>query len=271
MTAVSEDTQQTECLKIRHLFWEFYAQWELWFLVGSGLELCGYNLTRVYPQRLVEKVDTRFEKTVDDFFALLQFHLEHSIRSEMMYVFSSSSSLNFFHDAVDSTKFEKRTDRNDGLAVRRASKALTAYLKSHDNSITRRISPEEAPIKWAKIAFDWEGWNYSYCGPLWARACEVFLDTPKRKTTHSRVSWIDNCLDMVHNNGFLMNKTECAALERFDLNTRASFRSWRDLIRNNIYNDFLVRIEGLDNPIPIYQELYPLSTLTKNLLLKYTP
>ena len=255
----------------RSLFWEFYAQYHLWFMIGSGKESYGYKQDQIFNHRLIEKIDSRFEQTTDLFFTFLQKYLEESIRSEMKYVFDSG--LGDFDEAIDSRKFEGDDDEEDeaySYVAERASKSLTRYLKKYDKKINRNRSYKTAPIEWARIAFEWDGWNDSYCGPLWAHGCTVLLEAPLFKTLKQRIMWIDNCLDLYHNNGFLLNKTICAVWERCnDLNTRAKLSSWPEAVKTNKLIKKSVQMDGSKESIEVTQSKYPLTYLTRNLILRY--
>jgi hypothetical protein len=276
MPVSREEKLQLDCLTVRHLFWEFYAQNHLWFMLGSGKETYGYKTETIFPHRLVEKVDSRFDKLVEDFFNLIKVHLEMSIRSEMKYVFRPK--VGDFIDAVDLSRFGKNEDEfgdefgDLSLIVRRASDDLREYLRKQNVEINRSVSHQTAPIEWARVAFDWAGWSNSYCGPFWAHACDVLLDANHFKTNlKEKIFWIDSCLDLYHNNGFLMNKTAFAALEAAnDLDIRSKIRNWAEVIEKNQEIRRLVMIGNKwDDEIEIKQRRYPLSKTTENLILRY--
>ncbi len=53
-------------------------------------------------------------------------------------------------------------------------------------------------------------WHSDYGGKLWADACFMLLQLPK--THRDKVIWIDRVLDLYHNNGPLLDKTEFSIL-----------------------------------------------------------
>jgi hypothetical protein len=247
-----------ECKEIRHLFWEFYARNHLWFYLGSGAEECGYKPLQILPSRVRGLIDFNFELTAEKFLTKVKDALEFSIRSEMKYVIGSKMEYWFFdaiNDDVDTPSKLKRYYFN--------------YLK--DNKIDKNRSPKKASIEWGRIAFNWGGWNDSYCGPAWIEACDIFLQAGNLKFLKDKVIWIDKCLDLYHNNGRLLNKTSFTVLESAgDLNLRFCVRDWVNMAMTNKEISLRIRIDNEISKADFQtrQQLFPISRLTHNLILK---
>lgn len=265
-----------ECKTSRHYFWEFYAQYHLWFYLASGKEVLGFKQDFILNHCIVNRINNRFSETVNTFLKMVKDALEKSIRSEMKYIFSPD--IGEFYDAISSVDSHwnvgeytrSEIDRTQYVA-RKASTMLTEYLKQYDTKIIRNISPQKAPISWAKIAFNWDGWSDSYCGKPWANACNVFLDLNNVKSLRDKIYWIDRALDLYHNNGFLLNKTPFATLEAMgDLSLRAALSDWKLALKENEFLKTFIIIEDKERmEYLIEQDKYPLSKYTTNLIKKY--
>jgi hypothetical protein len=250
---------------VRHLFWEFYLLEYLYFRLHNNPLING---------RLKEKINERFEIVTNTFLNLTRDSLERSIRSEMKYVFRVGSSLLF--DAINTEEFEREWDDYgtvmgyDGVIGKRALRNLNKYLKGFGQfKIDRGVSSKTAPIEWGKIAFKWPGWSSSYCGNNWAQACDTYLESRKVNSQKDKIMWIDRCLDLYHNNGFLLNKTEFAVLEQVgDLNERNCLQSWAPAAKDKSdIEEYVENEEG--EGCTIKQKLFPFSTFTRGITVNY--
>lgn len=239
----------------------------LWFCLGAGKETCGYQYDAFTSGRIYDKINHSFESVADKFFEMTQAALEESIRSEMSYVFNAGKSRAF--DSAQEGRFGSIREDED-LIGERALRALSYYLKKYNPSIRRNIAPEKAPIEWAKVAFLWDGWSDVYCGPKWSNACDVYLNSLKIDSLKKKISWIDNCLDMYHNSGPLLDKTSFAVISHNgDLDVRAELRHWGEAVETQGRFECHVSWDDGLKKIKFYDSVYPLSSKTRNLLTRY--
>lgn len=244
----------TECKKIRELFWNFYGLYYLWFKVGDGMEQCKYQRETFYPHRIAEKINLNFDVFTEMFFEETKKALEKSIRSEMRYVFNAS------YEDMKASRYH-------------CDVTLGRFLKSMIPNGHLRFNRHETPIEWARAAFLWDGWSESYCGECWSKACDVFFDAKSIKSTKDKAFWIDKCLDLYHNNGFLLNKTPFATLSELnDLQERAETKSWGELINLNKMREHYVAVRGdtrRKTEIMFSQKDYPFEPFVERMLLKF--
>lgn len=260
-------TFKDKCLQVRHLFWEFYALNHLWFRLGNGAETYGYQPIKIVNENLRNKINFRFEEVTDKFYALIKDALERSIRSEMKYIFGAK--YDTFYDAISSNPLEETDYYDMQEECKAASKDLTKFVRKHKPEMDRGCPARYAPISWAQIGFRWKGWNESYCGESWANGCEVYLETDKISHLTEKISWIDRALDLYHNNGFLLNKTEFSALEEFcDLDNRFLLVSWEETVKKSHIIECIVKIEEpILEKTSIKQRQFPLSGFTRRIII----
>lgn len=75
------------------------------------------------------------------------------------------------------------------------------------------INRENFRLKKCLIIFsDHRKWVHAYGGKVWAKACELALESPQ--TLKDKILWLDRLFDMQHNTGHLLNKTDFKVLEK---------------------------------------------------------
>lgn len=80
------------------------------------------------------------------------------------------------------------------------------FCNSKERSIYRKSN--RGPADLVRL-FSADGWVTSYGGPLWAKGASFLLTEPKNKPR-----WIDDVMDLEHNSGFMLDKTDFVFLER---------------------------------------------------------
>ncbi len=193
-------------------FYNFYVLNELYFNLAGGLEEYGYARSIFISGRAEEKIKETALRDIPAFYLAVVDALERSVRSEIRY----------------GLKWKK--DENLKKAILKAGLSLKAFKSYRRHNI---------PLDVAKFLFSQEYlYESGYGGLLWAKATEALIEAKKARTYSEMVYHTDRILDMQHNNGFLLDKTEfevlthCPDEDEDDWNNhldiRAAVRSIKD-------------------------------------------
>lgn len=80
-------------------------------------------------------------------------------------------------------------------------KAFKAFLDGNSDQL-----PIQPNLNDILFCFNHKGWNSHYGGKNWAKATALLLDLPR--TISQKQVWIDRVLDLQHNTGHILNKTD---------------------------------------------------------------
>lgn len=179
--------------KAVRLFFDFYAINELYLRCG-GFRDIGYHTYSVFvPESIFNKIKFSYEYTVETLFNRVVECLARTTRGELVSNFYS---------------YAKHNDVTDGyLSVDYLRKKEGYTLKIfYGNGIIEHAE------KASHLFRDYE-WQPLYGGEAWAKASDALADLKNVKTLADKVYWIDRVMDLQHNNGHILNKTEFKSLE----------------------------------------------------------
>lgn len=176
-------------------FFDFYAMYELYLRVG-GFREEGYPGYPVFVnERVYRKIVEKYEEVVDTFYAAVYDALVLSIAGEIEHFPSRCVGC----CAPNEPKFYANIKKKSGVTP--------AMIDKAKNDV-------EAYPEVVYVLFSVPPWQCSYGGKRWAEAAKLLVDSKKIKTRHEKVGWCDQVLDLHHNTGHLLNKTDFAALSR---------------------------------------------------------
>jgi len=168
-------------------FFDFYSIIELYLRTG-GFRDIGYPGYSVFvTQRAEDKIRQAYERIVDSFYARIYTALVESVRSELHHYPGST---------LDS---KEKQIKEMGINVSQAKKRPGMY-------------PENA-----HILFTLPRWVSGYGGKKWAGGTALLIEAKKVKTHAEKVYWVDRVLDLYHNCGHMINKTEYRTLSSLSI------------------------------------------------------
>lgn len=169
-------------------FFDFYAMYELYMRVG-GFREEGYSNYPVFiNEDIFQRIKYKYEETVENFYTQIYNALCISISSELVH-------------------FPSRCRKGEaawGEIIKKTGLTEDQLVEARDN-------PEDNPEA-AFLLFHIPKWSVAYGGKKWASAAKLLVEAKKLKTIHQKVGWCDRVLDLYHNSGHLLNKTDFASL-----------------------------------------------------------
>lgn len=185
--------------KILNLFFDFYALNDLYLRVG-GFRDIGYKTYDVFvSEKIFERIKEKYEEKVDLLFNLTKECLARTTRGEL---------INNFYGYTYLPDDEKINDKdNPDRSYWRMTREILMRREGYNLDIFRN----EGIVKNAKKAyklFSEYTWEESYGGTAWAQAALALDESVNVKTYSDKVYWIDKVMDLQHNNGHILNKTE---------------------------------------------------------------
>lgn len=176
--------------KFVKLFFDFYAINELYLRCGGFREV-GYIKYDVFvPERIFEKIKYSYEEIVETIFQHTVECLSRTTRGELIHNFYSR--VLFQGDYMTPKLLLKKEGYNmkifygDGI-IQNANKAYHLFTEY--------------------------SWEEPYGGKAWANGAEALMDLKNIETTSDKVYWVDRVMDLYHNTGHILNKTEFSCLE----------------------------------------------------------
>lgn len=176
---------------ITKLFYSFYAINEIWFKTVGKSEY-GYPLDKILPHSKEKIINQKFEEYVNLFSDILEEALEYSVRREILHFKT------FGVGTRDDWGFDIKTKEFYQTCRKRYGLVKTWDLSMIYNAFN---------LPWA---------DDSYGGRLWAVATAWLIRLKKCVKLIDKVFIIDRILDLQHNNGFILNKTNFVVLNPDD-------------------------------------------------------
>lgn len=206
--------------KAVRLFFDFYAINELYLRCG-GFRDIGYQMYNVFvSENIFDKIRFNYEDIVETLFKKVVDCLASTTRGELVNNFYSQAFTN---------------DDNE--------RCVTTDMLRKRGGYTLKLFYGNGIIEHAKKAshlFRDYNWDDEFGGEAWANASDALADLKNVKTLSDKVYWIDRVMDLHHNNGHILNKTEFSSLEndtnvdKYDcitfLDYRAKARSILDFV-----------------------------------------
>lgn len=170
-------------------FYDIYALNELYFRLAGGDEDYGYVRNHFGSFRAEMKIREAYESLIPKFHAAIIDALERSVRSEIRYgTFSYLS------------KHLLKTSKPVQEHLSRKGLSFEVYRKSRRTNM---------PLNMVAEVFSCDRlWATHYGGPPWAKATSTLIEAKKAKTLKDMFFWVDRILDLQHNSGFILDKTE---------------------------------------------------------------
>lgn len=191
--------------KAVRLFFDFYVINELYLRCG-GFRDIGYNMYSVFvPENIFDKIRFSYEDIVETLFEKVVKCLASTTRGELI--------KHFYVEASDDEHYMSayRLRRNEGYSLK---------LFYGDGII-------EHAAKASHLFRDYD-WNDEYGGEAWAKAADALADLKNVKTLSDKVYWIDRVMDLHHNTGHILNKTEFSSLENDSDTNKHAYISFLD-------------------------------------------
>lgn len=194
------------------LFFDFYSMSLLNYFAGD---------TSLNHEGKVRRIRDTYEKKVDELYEDIRRSLTYSVIREFRHFIENGPHMPPHIKLAKTIYGEYRKG------------FVKAYLNKEvkgeklDTSDTRILSIVDG--------FMMGGWDSGYGGPLWGIAAKFLLEKPR--TTTKKELWVDRVLDLQHNNGHILNKTNFAQLERHAFPRIYSYDSNKRIKAiNNAYN-----------------------------------
>jgi hypothetical protein len=187
------------------LFYDVYSSDYIYY---SGKEKISNSLRE-------RKIKEKRESSLYSFAKILECALERSVRSEAAYCFNSEKC------HIEKRKL-KGIERQYLIWSNGCdSKKLGDFHYKIWKGDIKRFRPlknsyKNVDLKLVKEAFNSNIWYMKYGGKRWAQALEALFDLKEslKKLDYEKIALsVDHILDLQHNTGFLLNKTEFKALE----------------------------------------------------------
>lgn len=174
-----------------YAFFDFYAMYELYLRVGGYRDI-GYEKYDTFVcERAYNLIKEKYEEVVDTFFRRIYDALEESVAAEIRHFPRRCS------HCIALNEFYPQLREKSGF--------------SNDHFDEAKKHPEKHPeVVWAM--FYYPLWSCCYGGKKWAAAAKLLVESRNLKTRHDKVGWCDRVLDLYHNTGHLLNKTEFSCL-----------------------------------------------------------
>jgi hypothetical protein len=173
---------------VRQRFFDFYSIVDLYLKCG-GFRDIGYITYAVFvPHRIETRIREAYENIVNDFYEEIYDALVISIKSELRH--------------YPGCTFEEK-----------AYELETEYGLDENRIKKVKSNPGEYSGK-AHILFTIPIWKPEFGGHVWARGTKLLIESGTVKTIQEKVYWIDQVLDLYHNNGHMINKSKFKCLSR---------------------------------------------------------
>lgn len=174
------------------LFFDFYAINELYLRCG-GFRDIGYHTYNVFvPENIFDKIKFNYEEIVETLFCKVVECLSRTTRGELINNFygetldNNGENYMSFHSLYKKEGYTLKIFRGNGI-IEHAEKASHLFRNYR--------------------------WSCQYGGESWAKAADALADLKNIKNLSDKVYWIDKVMDLHHNNGHILNKTEFRGLE----------------------------------------------------------
>ena len=185
----------TKKQKLIQEFFDFYSINELYLRCG-GFRDIGYATYPVFVSaRAEEKIKEKYEKTVNAFHDKVYNALVKSVKSELRHFGSKAYSPDGYLSGT--TGLYCFFEKEHGL--------------THEMITCARENPEIYP-EIAHLLFNEVRWAVDYGGASWANGTRALIDSKLVKSIEDKVFWVDRVLDLYHNNGHMLDKTDFEAL-----------------------------------------------------------
>lgn len=177
-------------------FFDFYTMYELYMRAG-GFREAGYkHYSVIINQKIWERITSKYEEVVDSFYDELYHALVDAIKQELRHFPSECTS---YHDesAGNYISTWKMVCIKGNTTIDQL-KNVSKNLEKHPEIAVKVFTIPE--------------WDPEFGGRKWAKASQMLVESKKIKTRHEKVLWCDRVLDLYHNSGHLLNKTDFASL-----------------------------------------------------------
>jgi len=182
-------------------FFDFYSINELYLRCGGFRDIGYKGYSTFVSARAEEKIKAAYEQVVNNFYKKVYDALVASVKSELRHFRRYAFSPVGYADGVSGLyRFFKDTH---GLTKEK----IDIVRKNPD------LYPETA-----HLLFNGIKWNEDYGGESWAKGTQALIDSQMVKTTEDKVLWIDKVMDLQHNNGHMLDKTDFCALSEDAIN-----------------------------------------------------
>lgn len=191
------------------MFWDFYALYEMWFRLGGGTERYYGYTGKIVPFKREQKIISCYYDNIYEFFPLLYDALERSCRCEIRHF--------FMQDYFDYKYVNEKNKNYIRKLIKTKSKWSISIQDMH------------------KVFLEKEAWfERSYGGKRWARGTNLLLELQEKKKVFNE-NWgfyIDRILDLRHNTGVMLNKTEFECITPYQLNKRANIKHVKEYLED---------------------------------------
>lgn len=173
------------------LFFDFYTINELYLRCGGFREI-GYSQYNVFvPEKIFETIKYQYEYIVELMFDHTVKCLARTVRAELI--------KHFYCEARDKKEYDYMT--RDKL-LEYEGYTLKIFYR---NGIIEHA--DKAYILYSNYI-----WSDNYGGMPWANAAKALSELKNVKTISDKVYWVDKVMDLHHNSGHILNKTEFRCL-----------------------------------------------------------
>jgi hypothetical protein len=193
------------------LFFDFYTLSLLNYFAGD---------TSLNHEGKVRRIRDTYEQKVDELYEDIKRSLTYSVTREFRHYIEYGPCDKPYVDLAKKICHEYRT----GL--------VKVYLNKEETR--KKLDTSDVRLRSIADGFMMPNWDDNYGGKLWGIAARFLLEKPE--TTKSKELWVDRVLDLQHNNGHILNKTNFAQLERHAFPRIYSYVSNKRI--KAIYNEY---------------------------------
>lgn len=177
-------------------FYDFYSIVELYNRSGGFRDNPKYRGYPVFVSwRAEEKIKNTYEEIVNKFYADVHGALNRSIKSELRHFPEMT-----FIDFDNSEKYR---------TLKAYRQAVIGYPWKFVNRVKKNPSYNPRVVKAIFLNIKWDD---AYGGKKWAKGAQLLIDAESIKTLSDKVYWIDRVLDLYHNSGHMIDKTQFRVL-----------------------------------------------------------
>lgn len=185
-------------------FFDFY-------ILEALSNFCGEN--SLNHQAKIDRIEKLTDETVERFYKKIVAALKYSVGRELRHVIGCSG--------VSSKKRAAALSDEEALEMNSLYNRFS-YL-STENVI--EFYDKQCP-KRVYFLFQCRVWDATYGGKKWAKAAKLLINLPKNRK--EKLLFIDYALDLFHNSGHLLNKTEFKVLS--DRKTYKQRGRWKNAL-----------------------------------------